>query len=160
MHQFVLDYHLFWLQSGSNKFGQQYLNQHQSPRKNLLTFFSVQIMLNNFFPITGDAAQTLQKKLKLNLENPWKILRITLTMKRTKFRSLPAELVKIPSTTSSVGKKLENLKLDSLGNFKTNRVLDSKILKLQNLNSTRLASIFEFYHNSSIFEENSNYFDL
>ena len=60
----------------------------------------------------------------------------------------------------SVGKKLENLKLDSLGNFKTNRVLDSKILKLQNLNSTRLASIFEFYHNSSIFEENSNYFDL
>ena len=59
-----------------------------------------------------------------------------------------------------VCKKLENLKLDSLGNFKTNRVLDSKILKLQNLNSTRLASIFEFYHNSSIFEENSNYFDL
>ena len=28
-----------------------------------------------------------------------------------------------------VCKKLENLKLDSLGNFKTNRVLDSKILK-------------------------------
>ena len=70
------------------------------------------------------------------------------------------DVVLIAFASSRVCKKLENLKLDSLGNFKTNRVLDSKILKLQNLNSTRLASIFEFYHNSSIFEENSNYFDL